>query len=132
MATKSVSKRAIEAVIEYERKNLREPKNVSRDGVGYDLHSGDRCIEVKGVSESWKTYTWQSIYPSEVDAMKSNPTLYWLYIVKFEDKEDESAYEIYTIPATEFVSDEKFRLRIASFSLTPISRKKLEEYRQAR
>ena len=41
---------AIELVMAYERKQGRNPENVSRKGVGYDIKSNDRLIEVKGQS----------------------------------------------------------------------------------
>jgi hypothetical protein len=74
--TKTISDRAMDVVCEYETLAGRSPTRVHGDGVGYDIHSQsdkeERFIEVKGVSESWKTYTWQSLHFTEVDCLKSN------------------------------------------------------------
>ena len=48
---KSVSQRAVDFVIEYEKKNNRKAKPV-KQGRGYDVISTGRKIEVKGVAHS--------------------------------------------------------------------------------
>jgi len=77
----------MDVVCEYETLAGRSPTRVHGDGVGYDIHSQsakeERFIEVKGVSESWKTYTWQSLHFTEVDCLKRNSGKFFLYIVYF-------------------------------------------------
>jgi Domain of unknown function (DUF3883) len=62
---KTISDRAMDIVCKYETLASRTPTKVNSDGVGYDIYSTngkeERLIEVKGVSESWETYTWQSM-----------------------------------------------------------------------
>jgi len=116
-------KKAIEIVMDYERKSGRHPKNVSKTGCGYDIESDNRFIEVKGIGENWRTYTWQSLYPSEVDCLNKNPENFYLYIVKFDDK----SHDLYIIPGPDLKT--KFSIKITAYALTPISRKKLSEFK---
>jgi hypothetical protein len=122
-------RRAVEIVVEYERKKGRQPTDVSksRDHLGYDILSGTRKIEVKGVAEQWKTYTWQGLYTNEVDCLKADPSNFFLYIVKFVDKDSDSIEDIYIIQGTELMSE--FHIEVAMFALAPISRTKLSSYR---
>ena len=41
--------------MDYEKAQGRNPVVVSKKGLGYDIESSGRMIEVKGVGESWKT-----------------------------------------------------------------------------
>lgn len=123
----------------FESKNGRTPKRVNHDGVGYDLLSKnldeERHIEVKGVSELWKTYTWQSLHHTEVSALNDNPHCFFLYIVHFEiqkENRDElnlnvAPYSLYILPGNKMLSDE-FKIQRASFALSPISKKRLLGY----
>jgi len=113
----------MEVVRRYEIREGRRPKDVSKEGVGYDIESDGRKIEVKGVVESWKTYTWQALYPSQVECLNKNPQEFFLYIVKFTDAEE---HTLYVIPGKDLL--EKFQVRIASYQLTPISQQKLREF----
>lgn len=122
MADKSIEQKAIEIVRRYEIAEGRHPNNVSRKGVGYDLESSGRMIEVKGVSENWKTYTWQSLYPSEVERLDRNAKNFYLYIVKFDDNKN----SLYIIPGDRI--KEEFKLKVTAYSLTPISRRKLKKF----
>ncbi|MBI2626302.1 MAG: DUF3883 domain-containing protein [Candidatus Nealsonbacteria bacterium] len=114
--------KAIKIVRAYEIANRRNPINVSKNGVGYDIESSGRKIEVKGISESWKTYTWQSLYSSEVECLDRDTKNFYLYLVKFDD--DKSS--LYIIPGDEL--KKKFKIKIIDYALTPISRKKLREF----
>lgn len=48
----SIEKKAMKFVIEYEKGEGRNPLDVSKKRVGYDIKSNERCIEVKGQSET--------------------------------------------------------------------------------
>lgn len=122
---KSVEQKAIEIVKAYETAEGRNPINVSKKGVGYDIESDGRKIEVKGVSESWKTYTWQSLHPSEVECLDRNTENFYLYIVKFDDNKS----SLYIIPGDKL--KEEFKCRVTAYALTPISRKKLKQFLRA-
>jgi len=113
----------MEIVRGYETKEGRNPKDVSKNGVGYDIESDGRKIEVKGVGENWKTYTWQALYPSEVECLNKDAQNFFLYIVKLSDGRE---HTLYVIPGPDLLG--KFQLKIASYSLTPISRGKLREF----
>ncbi|TES96442.1 DUF3883 domain-containing protein [Patescibacteria group bacterium] len=121
---KTIEQKAMETVIAYEIAEGQNPVNVSKKGVGYDIKSGNRMIEVKGVSENWKTYTWQSLYPSEVKCLGKNAKNFFLYIVKFDG--DKSS--LYVIPGDRLKKE--FRYKVAAYALTPISRKKLKQFLQ--
>ncbi len=118
----STEQKAIEIVKTYEIEEGRSPVNVSKKGVGYDLESSGRMIEVKGVSESWKTYTWQSLYHSEVECLDRNTKNFYLYIVKFDG--DKSS--LYIIPGDKL--KEEFKCKVTAYALTPISRRKLNQF----
>lgn len=109
-------------VIEYEHSQGRHPKNVSRKGVGYDIESDGRMIEVKGVSENWKTYTWQYLYPSEARRLDTDQNKFYLYIAKF----DGAQRSLYVIPGDRLKKE--FKLKVASYALTPISKRKLRRF----
>ena len=130
----------MDIVCECETLAGRTPTRVNRVGVGYDIHSKsdkeERLIEVKGVSESWNTYTWQAMHFTEVDCMKSNPDKFFLYIVYFSIAGERDGIEInkivpdiFVIPGADLLSS-KFRLKRGNYSLTPISRRKLSAYKQ--
>lgn len=136
---KIIGDKAMEIVSDYERKHQRSPEYVHKRGVGYDIHSfgsGERFIEVKGVSEHWKTYTWQNLHHTEVRCLKNNPDKFFLYIVHFEilpkDRNEnvikKAPYDIYIISGRVLLSN-KFNLKEQSYSLTPISKTKLLSYR---
>jgi len=75
---KDVEQKAIDFVLEYERKAGRSAKNVSRTGCGYDVLSSDRKIEVKGDSapkpgfENFNRYNFQALQKEDN---------FWLYVV---------------------------------------------------
>lgn len=118
----SAEQRAIEIVKSFEIAEGRNPVNVSKKGVGYDLESCGRMIEVKGVGENWRTYTWQSLYPSEVECLNRSKKNFYLYIVKFSG--DKSS--LYVIPGRRL--KEEFRCKVTAYALTPISKRKLQKF----
>lgn len=119
---KSVEQKAIEIVRAYEIAEGRDPKDVSKNGVGHDIESSGRIIEVKGVSEAWKSYTWQSLCPSEIECLNKNINNFYLYIIKFDDNKN----SLYIIPGKKLKKE--FKFKITAYSLTPISRRKLKEF----
>jgi uncharacterized protein DUF3883 len=96
----------MEVVIRYEIGQGRTPKDVSKVGVGYDIESDGRKIEVKGIGESWKTYTWQPLYPTEVECLNNNSKDFFLYIVKLTDIGE---HTLYVIPGKDLL--EKFQVK---------------------
>jgi len=123
------SKKAIELVLNYERNQGRDAKDVSNDRAhpGYDVISDNRLIEVKGIGESWNTYNWQPLYRTERECLRNNPEKFYLYIIKFKDRESEQVEGFYIIPGTDLESP-KFHVEVETYSVSPISKKHLIEF----
>lgn len=133
-----ISEKSMDIVIQYEESNGRKTKIVNTKGVGYDILSEkeeeQRFIEVKATSESWKTYTWLPLYYNEVNCLNKYPDKFYLYIIKFNvdrnnrNKEslDKADYEIFIINGTELL--ENFKLKPETYSLSPVSQRKLTKY----
>lgn len=133
MTNNERSKKAIEFVLNYERSQNRNPEDVedvstNKKHPGYDIKSGIKLIEVKGVGESWNTYNWQSLYKTERDCLKKNPNIFYLYIVKYKNKKSDEVEGLYIIPGAELES--KFRIEVETFGIRPISRNSLKEFLQ--
>jgi len=62
---------AIEQVLQYEGSQGRNPRVENRRGIGYDITSGDRRIEVKGTSWTWKKNKSSFQYISENERKKA-------------------------------------------------------------
>jgi hypothetical protein len=122
-------KLAMQIALDYEIKQGRHPKDVAADKTvtGCDIISDGRYIEVKGVGESWKTYTWQGIHKTEYDRLKSDTAVFYLYIVKFVDKNSTEVEAIYIIPGPDL--ELAFTVQIASYAITPIGLSKLKPYK---
>lgn len=130
----------MEIVFNFEKSNGRFPEEVHTTGVGYDILSKnqgeERHIEVKATSELWSTYTWLPLYKNEVQALKNFPDKFYLYIVKFdldrnnrnEDSLNSADYELFIINGQNLLN--KFKITQETYSLSPISRKKLTDYKQ--
>ncbi|OGZ56687.1 MAG: hypothetical protein A3H64_03030 [Candidatus Ryanbacteria bacterium RIFCSPLOWO2_02_FULL_45_11c] len=123
---KQAEQKAIEIVMEYEKRKGRNPLIVSRRGVGHDIESDGRMIEVKGIGESWLTYTWQSLYKNEVECLNNNPKDFYLYIVKFKDKNSDEIVGFYIIPGIDLKS--KFRIEVETYGIRPVSKHSLKEF----
>lgn len=123
---KSTEQKAIEIVMEYEKREGRNPVIVSRKGVGHDIESDSRMIEVKGIGESWRTYNWQSLYKNEVECLNNNPKNFYLYIVKFKDKNSNEVAGFYIISGVDLKA--KFRIEIETYGIRPISENCLKEF----
>lgn len=73
-----VERKAIELVKEFEIKQGRQPKEI-RAG-GFDIKSGDRCIEVKGVSDkNIPSFIW--ISRTILKKLGEDVINYYIYIV---------------------------------------------------
>lgn len=70
--------RAIEIVEMYESERGRDPKDVRKDGVGYDVDSSERKIEVKSFKGSPGAI---ELYDSEYDAAKVHGKDFYIYVV---------------------------------------------------
>ncbi len=129
MTKKEKAKKAIEFVLDYEKKRGRNPEDVSinREHVGYDIKSDNRKIEVKGIGESWASYNWQALYKTERECLKQNPSDFYLYIVKFVDKKADIIEGFYIIPGTDLES-QKFNTAVETYRLSPISKDHLKEF----
>jgi hypothetical protein len=134
----TIANKAMDIVESHENEHGRISIRVHQKGVGYDLHSQnsneERFIEVKGISESWKTYTWQPLHRTEFEALQSSPDKFYLYIVHFdiakenrnENYLNSALRRIYIIPGRNLQTD--FRIIPQTFALSPISQRKLEAY----
>ncbi|MBU0665945.1 MAG: DUF3883 domain-containing protein [Nanoarchaeota archaeon] len=74
----NISQLGMEAVIKYEKKSGRKPKDVSKTKVGYDIISSGRRIEVKGVSSDKPPFIQFNQYNFKALQKENN---FWLYIV---------------------------------------------------
>lgn len=71
-------RRAIKAVMRYERKKRRNPEDVHSQKLGYDVKSRRRFIEVKGLTSE------RPAFAEMQDTIKKKHILgrnYWLYVV---------------------------------------------------
>lgn len=128
MSNKNTSEKALNVVIAFEKQEGRNPENVSRNGCGYDIRSDGRFIEVKGVGEDWRTYNWQSLHRTEVECLQNNAQNFYLYIVKFTNREAEEVEGLYIIPGKDLKDKDKFDIKIESYRLSPISKESLKSY----
>jgi Protein NO VEIN, C-terminal len=122
-----IASRAMDIVLEYERQAGRNPIDVHKDGKGFDIlssnDSGETFIEVKGVTESWRTHNWQALFANEVKCLNAYPGKFFLYIVHFND----SAYNLYVIPGKELL--QQFSIVPETYRVSPISQRKLNPYK---
>lgn len=75
----SVEQKAMGIVMNYEKSQGRNPKDVSRTKCGYDVKSGNRFIEVKGQGSKRAAWIW--INNSIVRNLGRNLANYYIYIV---------------------------------------------------
>ena len=74
--------RAIKIVMKYEKKQGRNPKDVHAEGLGYDVKSGKRLIEVKGKGSSKPKFTAGiTLYKTLLKKLGKNILNYYIYIV---------------------------------------------------
>jgi len=77
--TKSTEMMAIEYVQEYEKKHGRNPIDVSKKGVGYDIKSGNRLIEVKGQAAIKPDFIY--LYKRTLQNLGDDILNYYIYLV---------------------------------------------------
>jgi hypothetical protein len=125
MTTARKPDNAIQFALAYERAEGREALDVSfnKSHSGYDIRSGNRRIQVKGICEGWSTYNWQPLYKIEVDCLRSYPNEFHLYIVKFKGKGYDEVVGSYVIPGFELLDATKFDIEVETYRLSPISEK---------
>lgn len=77
--SKEVENKAMNIVIDYERKQGRKPKDVSQTGCGYDIKSNRRLIEVKGMSHP--TGDFIHLYKKLFVKLGKDVSKYYIYVV---------------------------------------------------
>ena len=81
LSNKEIEDRAIKAVIDFEKSEHREAKDIRRQHKSYDVHSGNRIIEVKGIEKSLqKSGNWRFIQQKSVQLALKEDNFY-LYII---------------------------------------------------
>lgn len=76
---KSTEMIAIDFVKKYEKRHGRIPVDVSKKGVGYDIRSGNRLIEVKGQSAVMPDFIY--LYKRTLQNLGDNILNYYIYLV---------------------------------------------------
>lgn len=72
-------KQAIKHVMQYEKRQDREPEDVSKKHLGYDIKSGDRLIEVKGQKAKKPDFIY--LYKRTLHKLGDNTLRYYIYLV---------------------------------------------------
>jgi hypothetical protein len=88
----------IQKVLEYERKQNRNPQDKSDEKLGYDIESADvdgakRFIEVKSVSGNWDALGVGMTAPEFQKAQELSEQ-YWLYVVERTEQDDAEIHRI--------------------------------------
>lgn len=86
MDKRTVEDKAIEVASNFERRNNRSPQLVHKTGVGYDIESDGRKIEVKGRTGEDR---FVQLNDENIRAFRKFPHDFWLYIVHFDKKTEE-------------------------------------------
>ena len=76
---KEVEKRAMKLVMHFEHKQGRKPQDVSHSGCGYDIKSGSRLIEVKGMSHHKGDFIY--LYKKLFLKLGKGVSNYYIYVV---------------------------------------------------
>jgi hypothetical protein len=77
---KDVELKAMKLVMEYEKAQGRNPKDVSKEKeYPFDIKSGKRCIEVKG--QSSKSAGWVWLYKTTLKKLGDDVLNYYLYVI---------------------------------------------------
>ena len=76
---KEIEQKAMQLVMDFERREGRKPKDVSRSGYGYDIESSGRFIEVKGMSHP--TGGFISLYKKLFLKLGKKIADYYIYVV---------------------------------------------------
>jgi hypothetical protein len=62
--------------------------------------------------------------------LRQNPNDFYLYIIKFKDKDSDEIEAFYIVPGSELVNDQCFGIQVENYALTPISQRSLRRYSQ--
>lgn len=95
-----VDKAGIQRVLEYERRDGREPKEMPHQNPGYDIesldHSGNivRYIEVKSLAGDWSIDNPVALTPRQYETARELGDRFWIYVVERATSDD---YHIYPI-----------------------------------
>jgi len=76
---RDIEQKAMKLVMGYERKHGRYPKDMSTTGCGYDIKSGSRLIEVKGMSHPNGDFI--SLYKKLLTKLGKEISNYYIYVV---------------------------------------------------
>lgn len=76
---REVETKAMKLVTDYERRQGRHPRDVSKTGCGYDIKSGRRLIEVKGMRH--RTGNFISLYKKLFLKLGKDISRYYIYVV---------------------------------------------------
>ena len=81
LSNKEIENRAVKAVIEFERENNRQARDVRSERQSYDVKSDERFIEIKGIEKSFgDSGNWRFIQQKSVQLLLKEKMLY-VYIV---------------------------------------------------
>lgn len=80
-SNKIIEMRAIEVVMDYERSQRRNPVDVRRDRLNYDVKSSDRIIEVKGIAKALSRSGNLRFLQSQSVQLLLTKTNFFIYIV---------------------------------------------------
>lgn len=134
MTNKERAEEAIKFVLDYEKKessgtDIIEDVSSNKEHRGYDIKSGSKMIEVKGIGESWSAYNWQSLYKTERECLRKNPNDFYLYIVKFINTQSSKIEGLYVIPGIDL--EREFRIEVETYGIRPVSKKSLMKFLQS-
>jgi len=71
--------KAMKLAVKYEKKMGRNPIDTTKEGIGYDLKSGNRLIEVKGFCN--ERYPVISLYKKLKDQLGKKISRYYIYVI---------------------------------------------------
>lgn|SRR3990167_6958739 len=83
---KSTESKAMKIVMNYEQKEGRKPKDVSKTRCGYDIKSKGRYIEVKGKNRGDEVPQWIDLYKKLISQLGKKIMHYYIYIAYDIDK----------------------------------------------
>ena len=104
-----VDRAAIEIVLQYERREGRDPHAMDHYHPGYDIESKDaegaivRFVEVKGLSGAWTDFG-VGVKPRQIEQCRQEPDRFWLYVVEFALEAERA--QVFAIPDPVSLIDE--------------------------
>lgn len=104
-----VDRAAIEIVLQYERREGRDPHPMNHNHPGYDIESKnaegtiERYVEVKGLSGAWTDFG-VGVKPRQIEQCRQEPDRFWLYVVEFALEAERA--QVFAIPNPVSLIDE--------------------------